>query len=155
MYIDGKESEEAIITMATGLAELTEQSMRTDHINYAFAEDDPMERVNQLKEFGLDYQSQLLNLDFRDRMMLNYALSFSGITDPMYIIQNMEEVNTSKDKKRAIYSLIDKDKIEIFEQYCKTIEENPEKRKEVARQEYSETTEGYIDFLTNLRNSYY
>ena len=155
MYIDGKESEEAIITMATGLAELTEQSMRTDHINYAFAEDDPMERENQLKEFGLDYQSQLLSLDFQDRMMLNYALSFSGITDPMYIIQAMEEVSTAKDKKRAIYSLIDRDKIEIFEQYCKTIEENPEKRKEVARQEYSETTEGYIDFLTNLRNSYY
>lgn len=155
MYIDGKESEEAIITMATGLAELTEQSMRTDHINYAFAEDDPIERENQLREFGLDYQSQLLSLDFQDRMMLNYALSFSGITDPMYIIQAMEEVSTAKDKKRAIYSLIDRDKIEIFEQYCKTIEENPEKRKEVARQEYSETTEGYIDFLTNLRNSYY
>ena len=155
MYIDGKESEEAIITMATGLAELTEQSMRTDHINYAFAEDDPIERENQLREFGLDYQSQLLSLDFQDRMMLNYALSFSGITDPMYIIQAIEEVSTAKDKKRAIYSLIDRDKIEIFEQYCKTIEENPEKRKEVARQEYSETTEGYIDFLTNLRNSYY
>ena len=153
--IDGKENEEAIIAMATGIAELTEQSMRTDHINYAFAEDNPMERENQLKEFGLDYQSQLLNLEFQDRMMLNYALSFSGINDPMYIIQAMEEVNVAKDKKRAIYSLIDKDKIEMFEEYCRVIEENPEKRKEVARQEYSETTEGYIEFLTNLRNSYY
>lgn len=153
--INGKENEEAVIAMATGIAELTEQSMRTDHINYAFAEDTPIERENQLREFGLDYQSQLLSLDFQDRMMLNYALSFSGINDPMYIIQAMEEVSTAKDKKRAIYSLIDKDKIEMFEEYCRVIEENPEKRKEVARQEYSETTEGYIEFLTNLRNSYY
>ena len=153
--INGKENEEAVIAMATGIAELTEQSMRTDHINYAFAEDNPIERENQLKEFGLDYQSQLLNLGFEDRMLLNYALSFSGINDPMYIIQAMEEVSTAKDKKRAIYSLIDKDKIEMFEEYCRVIEENPEKRKEIARQEYSETTEGYIDFLNNLRKNYY
>ena len=43
----------------------------------------------------------------------------------------------------------------MFEEYCRIIEENPEKRKEIAREEYSETTEGYIDFLNNLRKNYY
>lgn len=154
-YIDGEQSEKDVVMLATGIAEMTENALREEHITYAFTEEDSVERERQLKQFGLDYGSQLMRLDPKDRRMLNYALAFSGVEDPLYIIQALENVSTAKDKKRAIYSLLEDEQMEMFEQFYKFYEENPDVRKEVAGKGYSDDTEGYIDFLVNLKKAYY
>lgn len=154
-YIDGEKSEEAVITLATGLTEMTENALREEHITYAFTSDDPVERERELKQFGLDYGSQLRRLDSNDRKMLNYALAFTGIDDPLYIIQALENVSSAKNRKRAIYSLLEEEQMEMFEEFYQFYESNPERRKEVASKGYTDDTEGYIEFLKTLRQAYY
>lgn len=149
------ENKKSKILLATGITELAEQSMRSEHINYAFTLDTTEEREESLRKFGLNYKTQLLIMDKEIRNLFNAIMAFKKVQDPLYLIQALEYVNSSKDKKQAVYSLLDsEDERLFFENFYKNIEKNPEKRKEVARMKYSDDTEGYVEFLNNLRNSY-
>ena len=151
-----EENKKAKMMLATGIMELAEQSMRGEHINYSFTLDTTEEREESLKKFGLDYKTQLLIMDKETRKLFNYAMSFKEIQDPLYLIQALEYVNSSKDKKEAINSLFgSEDERLFFENFYEIMERNPEKLKKTARMEYSDNTEGYINFLSNLKKSYY
>ena len=142
---------EAMTILATGIMEMTEQSARNEHINFAFAHDDPMEREKILEEYGLDYISLLSNLDDDTRDMFHYIMAFQGVQDPLYLIQALEYINISKDKEKALYTLLDDYERQPFEVFKKRIEKNQNKRIEIAEREYADSTEGYIDFLTTLK----
>lgn len=142
---------EAMITLATGIMELTEQSARSEHINYAFAHEEPEEREKALEEYGLDYKTLLSNLDTETRDLFHYIMAFQGVQDPLYLIQALEYINVSKDKKRALSTLLDDYEREPFEAFREKIEKNIEKKYEIAERDYEDSTEGYIDFLYTLR----
>lgn len=146
------ENKEAKIILATGITELAEQSMRSEHINFAFTQDTVEEREEELKRFGLDYQTQLLTMSKDERILFNYVMAFKGIEDPLYLIQALEYVNTSKNKKEAIYSLLEENQKIVFDNFYKDMERNPERRKMIARMGYPDNTEGYMEFLHNLKN---
>lgn len=142
---------EAMITLASGIMELTEQSARSEHINYAFAHEEPAEREKALEEYGLDYKTLLSNLDSETRDLFHYIMAFQGVQDPLYLIQALEYINVSKDKKRALSTLLDDYEREPFEAFRERIEKNIEKKYEIAERDYEDSTEGYIDFLYTLR----
>lgn len=142
---------EAMITLASGIMELTEQSARSEHIDYAFAHEETVEREKALEEYGLDYKTLLSNLDSETRDLFHYIMAFQGVQDPLYLIQALEYINVSKDKKRALSTLLDDYEREPFEAFREKIEKNIEKKYEIAERDYEDSTEGYIDFLYTLR----
>ena len=63
----------------------------------------------------------------------------------------MNTKHLSKDKEKALYTLLDDYERQSFEVFKKRIEKNQNKRIEIAEREYEDSTEGYIDFLTALK----
>ena len=148
-----EDTDEKIVKMAaSGVMELTERSMREDHIMYSFSIDDKEERENNLKEFGLDYKTQLMKLDPKIRDLFNYVMSFKEVKEPMYLIMALEEITNSRDKIETLYNFLDENEITDFDVFAKNIMKQEEKKKEIARRGYEDSTDGYIEFLQTLRN---
>lgn len=146
-------TDEKIVKMtASGVMELTERGMREDHIMYSFSIDNTKEREESLKEFGLDYKTQLMKLDSKTRDLFNYVMAYKDIKDPMYLIETLEEMTNSKDKIETLHSFLNEDEIYDFDIFAKNIMKQEEKKKEIARRGYEDSTEGYIEFLQALRN---
>lgn len=143
---------EIVKTTASGVMELAERSIRDDHIMYSFSIDDVNEREESLKEFGLDYKSQLLKLDPNIRDLFNYVMAFKDVKDPMYVIMALEEITNAKNKVDKLHEFLREDEIPYFDNFAKNIIAHQEKKKELARRGYQDNTEGYLEFLQALRN---
>lgn len=144
--------ENVVKTTASGVMELAERGMREDHIMYSFSLDEITEREESLKEFGLDYKTQLMKLDPKTRDLFNYVMAFKNVQDPMYLIMALEEMVNSKNKIDKLHEFLREDEIPYFDNFAKNIIRQEEKKKELARRGYQDNTEGYIEFLQALRN---
>ena len=137
---------------ATGIMEMTEESLRQDHINYSFSLDTVEEREKSLEQFGLDYKTQLNKLDPKIRDLFNYVMAYKDIKDPHYLTVALEEIVNSKDKIKTLNDFLDESDIPYFDNFARNIMEHEEKKKEIARRGYDDNLEGYIEFLQTLRN---
>lgn len=144
--------EKVVKTYAAGIMGLTEESIRNEHINYAFAHDEIEEREEQLKIAGLDCETQIQRLDPEIRKLFHCVMAFKQIDDPRYIVMALEEMNSTKDKKKALRGFLEEDELPMFDNFADRIFGNNDKLIEIASREYSDDTEGYIEFLQALRN---
>lgn len=147
-----KGDKEATIILASGIAELAEEEMRAEHINYAFAIDEVEEREKVLEQFGLDYKSQLSKLDNKVRNNFNLLMAFKGVQDPLYLMQALESVVIAKDKYMALNNLLEEEEIESFNIFLTKAKELKKERNEIAGKGFQDNTEGYIEFISALRN---
>ena len=137
---------------ASGIMEMVEENMRNDHINYAFSFDDAQKREKALKELDMDYKSQLKKLDKKTRELFNYVMAFKQVDDPFYIISALDEMTTSKNKIKTLKSFLKKEDLPMFDNFVDNVIKHEDRKKEIARRGYEDTTEGYIKFLQTLRN---
>ncbi|MDK4481545.1 hypothetical protein MWG07_10110 [Fusobacterium necrophorum] len=144
--------EKVVKTYASGVMGLAEESIRDEHINYAFAHEDIEEREIELKRMGLDYGTQLQEMDPKIRKLFHCVMAFKRVDDPQYLIAAMEEVNNSKNKKEALSQFLLEDEIDVFDNFADNVFRHEEELQEIASREYSDDTEGYIEFLETLRN---
>ncbi|WP_187105528.1 hypothetical protein, partial [Fusobacterium necrophorum] len=77
--------------------------------NYAFAHDEIEEREEQLKIAGLDCETQIQRLDPEIRKLFHCVMAFKQIDDPRYIVMALEEMNSTKDKKKALRGFLEED----------------------------------------------
>ena len=93
-----------------------------------------------------------MKLDPKTRDLFNYVMSFKEVKDPMYLIMALEEIVNSRNKIETLYDFLDESEIPDFDIFAKNIMSQEEKKKEIARRGYEDSTEGYIEFLQTLRN---
>ena len=149
---DRNVDKEVVKMTASGIMEMAEKNIRNDHINYSFSFDDVQEREKALKEFSMDYKSQLKKLDKKTRDLFNYVMAFKQVDDPLYIITALDEMTTSKNKIKTLKSFLNEEDLPMFDNFVDNIIKHEDKKKEIARRGYEDTTEGYIKFLQTLRN---
>lgn len=113
--------EKVVKTYAAGIMGLTEESIRNEHINYAFAHDEIEEREEQLKIAGLDCETQIQKLDPEIRKLFHCVMAFKQIDDPRYIVMALEEMNSTKDKKKALRGFLEEDELPMFDNFADRI----------------------------------
>lgn len=153
-FDDEKVNKDIAVATASGLMEMAEQGVRQDHINFALSQDTIEEREQQLKDFGLDYKTQLKRLEPEIRDLFNYVMSFKQVEDPHYLLVALEEMTEAKNKKATLKSFLKNEELPLFDNYVRNIKNNIALKKKIARKGYPDNTDGYIEFLKELRANF-
>lgn len=127
------------------------ESKHKNEILLAFKEKN---REKRLMELGLDYKTQLLNLEPEIRNFFNYTMSFLEIKDK-YLILSLDclaEQKKNQDKFIVDFFIPENQKQDFLEFY-ELIHQNIPIKKEIAKKGYEDSTEGYYRFLGILKKT--
>nr|DAG03333.1 MAG TPA: hypothetical protein [Siphoviridae sp. ct6rT12]DAI56956.1 MAG TPA: hypothetical protein [Bacteriophage sp.] len=141
------------VAYASGIMELTEYAVRNDTLNNILSTSDTIEEREQaLKEYGMDYRTQMSKMSKNNRKLFNAVVSYTGIDDVDTIVLLMNEFNEfkTKEERSAFMNNFIQDK-EDFEEYLDKFN-NDKKYKEIGDRVYEDNTEGYIFYLQSLRD---
>lgn len=149
--------QEAKIALASGIMELAEYGARNEQLDEILSTADTVEeREQELKEYGMDYQTQLTKMDKNNKLVFHAVMSYAEIESPETIILAMNEFNELKTKEeREVFlsNFIREDQVDDFNNFLdRVMEDKNKKMNSIYDRDYSYGTEGYIEFLQTLRN---
>ena len=149
--------QEAKIALASGIMELAEYGARNEQLDEILSTADTIEeREQELKEYGMDYQTQLTKMDKNNKLVFHAVMSYAEIESPETIILAMNEFNELKTKEeREVFlgNFIREDQVDDFNNFLDRVMEDKNKKMDnIYDRDYSYGTEGYIEFLQTLRN---
>lgn len=149
--------QEAKITLASGIMELAEYGARNEQLDEILSTADTVEeREKELKEYGMDYQTQLTKMDKNNKLVFHAVMSYAEIESPETIILAMNEFNelkTKEEREAFLSNFIREDQVDDFNNFLDRVMEDKNKKMDsIYDRDYSYGTEGYIEFLQTLRN---
>lgn len=149
--------QEAKIALASGIMELAEYGARNEQLDEILSTADTVEeREQELKEYGMDYQTQLTKMDKNNKLVFHAVMSYAGIESPETIILAMNEFNelkTKEEREAFLSNFIREDQVDDFNNFLDRVMEDKNKKMDsIYDRDYSYGTEGYIEFLQTLRN---
>ena len=149
--------QEAKIALASGIMELTEYGVRNEQLDEILSTADTLEeREQELKEYGMDYQTQLTKMDKNNKLVFHAVMSYAEIESPETIILAMNEFNelkTKEEREAFLSNFIREDQVDDFNNFLdRVMEDKNKKMDDIYDRDYSYGTEGYIEFLQTLRN---
>ena len=149
--------QEAKIALASGIMELTEYGARNEQLDEILSTADTIEeRERELKEYGMDYQSQLTKMNKDNKLVFHAVMAYAKIESPETIILAMNEFNelkTKEEREAFLSNFIREDQVDDFNNFLDRVMEDKNKKMDsIYDRDYSYGTEGYIDFLQTLRN---
>ena len=149
--------QEAKIALASGIMELAEYGARNEQLDEILSTADTVEeREQELKEYGMDYQTQLTKMDKNNKLVFHAVMSYAEIESPETIILAMNEFNelkTKEEREAFLSNFIREDQVDDFNNFLDRIMEDKNKKMDsIYDRDYSYGTEGYIEFLQTLRN---
>ena len=149
--------QEAKIALASGIMELAEYGARNEQLDEILSTADTVEeREQELKEYGMDYQTQLTKMDKNNKLVFHAVMSYAEIESPETIILAMNEFNglkTKEEREAFLSNFIREDQVDDFNNFLdKVMEDKNKKMDSIYDRDYSYGTEGYIEFLQTLRN---
>ena len=149
--------QKAKITLASGIMELAEYGARNEQLDEILSTSDTVEkREQELKEYGMDYQTQLTKMDKNNKLVFHAVMSYAEIESPETIILAMNEFNelkTKEEREAFLSNFIREDQIDDFNNFLdRVMEDKNKKLDDIYDRDYSYGTEGYIEFLQTLRN---
>lgn len=149
--------QEAKIALASGIMELAEYGARNEQLDEILSTADTIEeREQELKEYGMDYQTQLTKMDKNNKLVFHAVMSYAEIESPETIILAMNEFNdlkTKEEREAFLSNFIREDQVDDFNNFLDRVMEDKNKKMDnIYDRDYSYGTEGYIEFLQNLRN---
>ena len=149
--------QKATIALASGIMELAEYGARNEQLDEILSTSDTVEkREQELKEYGMDYQTQLTKMDKNNKLVFHAVMSYAEIESPETIILAMNEFNelkTKEEREAFLSNFIREDQIDDFNNFLdRVMEDKNKKLDDIYDRDYSYGTEGYIEFLQTLRN---
>ena len=149
--------QKAKIALASGIMELTEYGARNEQLDEILSTADTVEeREQELKEYGMDYQTQLTKMDKNNKLVFHAVMSYAEIESPETIILAMNEFNelkTKEEREAFLSNFIREDQVDDFNNFLDRVMEDKNKKMDsIYDRDYSYGTEGYIEFLQTLRN---
>lgn len=149
--------QKAKIALASGIMELAEYGARNEQLDEILSTADTVEeREQELKEYGMDYQTQLTKMDKNNKLVFHAVMSYAEIESPETIILAMNEFNelkTKEEREAFLSNFIREDQVDDFNNFLDRIMEDKNKKlDDIYDRDYSYGTEGYIEFLQTLRN---
>nr|DAN72482.1 MAG TPA: hypothetical protein [Caudoviricetes sp.] len=149
--------QEAKIALASGIMELAEYGARNEQLDEILSTADTVEeREQELKEYGMDYQTQLTKMDKNNKLVFHAVMSYAEIESPETIILAMNEFNelkTKEEREAFLNNFIREDQVDDFNNFLDRVMEDKNKKMDsIYDRDYSYGTEGYIEFLQTLRN---
>lgn len=149
--------QEAKIALASGIMELAEYGARNEQLDEILSTADTVEeREQELKEYGMDYQTQLTKMDKNNKLVFHAVMSYAEIESPETIILAMNEFNelkTKEEREAFLSNFIREDQVDDFNNFLDRVMEDKNKKMDsIYDRDYSYGTEGYIEFLQALRN---
>ena len=149
--------QEAKIALASGIMELAEYGARNEQLDEILSTADTIEeREQELKEYGMDYQTQLTKMDKNNKLVFHSVMSYAEIESPETIILAMNEFNelkTKEEREAFLSNFIREDQVDDFNNFLDRVMEDKNKKMDsIYDRDYSYGTEGYIEFLQTLRN---
>ena len=149
--------QEAKIALASGIMELAEYGTRNEQLDEILSTADTVEeREQELKEYGMDYQTQLTKMDKNNKLVFHAVMSYAEIESPETIILAMNEFNelkTKEEREAFLSNFIREDQVDDFNNFLDRVMEDKNKKMDsIYDRDYSYGTEGYIEFLQTLRN---
>ena len=149
--------QEAKIALASGIMELAEYGARNEQLDEILSTADTVEeREQELKEYGMDYQTQLTKMDKNNKLVFHAVMSYAEIESPETIILAMNEFNelkTKEEREAFLSNFIREDQVNDFNNFLDRVMEDKNKKMDsIYDRDYSYGTEGYIEFLQTLRN---
>lgn len=149
--------QEAKIALASGIMELAEYGARNEQLDEILSTSDTVEeREQELKEYGMDYQTQLTKMDKNNKLVFHAVMSYAEIESPETIILAMNEFNelkTKEEREAFLSNFIREDQVDDFNNFLdRVMEDKNKKLDDIYDRDYSYGTEGYIEFLQTLRN---
>ena len=149
--------QKAKIALASGIMELAEYGARNEQLDEILSTADTVEeREQELKEYGMDYQTQLTKMDKNNKLVFHAVMSYAEIESPETIILAMNEFNelkTKEEREAFLSNFIREDQVDDFNNFLDRIMEDKNKKMDsIYDRDYSYGTEGYIEFLQTLRN---
>lgn len=149
--------QEAKIALASGIMELAEYGARNEQLDEILSTADTVEeREQELKEYGMDYQTQLTKMDKNNKLVFHAVMSYAEIESPETIILAMNEFNelkTKEEREAFLSNFIREDQVDDFNNFLDRVMEDKNKKMDsIYDRDYSYGTEGYIEFLQTLRN---
>ena len=149
--------QEAKIALASGIMELAEYGARNERLDEILSTADTIEeREQELKEYGMDYQTQLTKMDKNNKLVFHAVMSYAEIESPETIILAMNEFNelkTKEERETFLSNFIREDQVDDFNNFLDRVMEDKNKKMDsIYDRDYSYGTEGYIEFLQTLRN---
>ena len=149
--------QKAKIALASGIMELAEYGARNEQLDEILSTADTVEeREQELKEYGMDYQTQLTKMDKNNKLVFHAVMSYAEIESPETIILAMNEFNelkTKEEREAFLNNFIREDQVDDFNNFLDRVMEDKNKKMDsIYDRDYSYGTEGYIEFLQTLRN---
>lgn len=149
--------QEAKIALASGIMELAEYGARNEQLDEILSTADTIEeREQELREYGMDYQTQLTKMDKNNKLVFHAVMSYAEIESPETIILAMNEFNelkTKEEREAFLSNFIREDQVDDFNNFLDRVMEDKNKKMDsIYDRDYSYGTEGYIEFLQTLRN---
>lgn len=149
--------QEAKIALASGIMELAEYGARNEQLDEILSTADTVEeREQELREYGMDYQTQLTKMDKNNKLVFHAVMSYAEIESPETIILAMNEFNelkTKEEREAFLNNFIREDQVDDFNNFLDRVMEDKNKKMDsIYDRDYSYGTEGYIEFLQTLRN---
>ena len=149
--------QKAKIALASGIMELAEYGARNEQLDEILSTADTVEeREQELKEYGMDYQTQLTKMDKNNKLVFHAVMSYAEIESPETIILAMNEFNelkTKEEREAFLSNFIREDQVDDFNNFLdRVMEDKNKKLDDIYDRDYSYGTEGYIEFLQTLRN---
>lgn len=149
--------QKAKIVLASGIMELAEYGARNEQLDEILSTADTVEeREQELKEYGMDYQTQLTKMDKNNKLVFHAVMSYAEIESPETIILAMNEFNelkTKEEREAFLSNFIREDQVDDFNNFLDRVMEDKNKKMDsIYDRDYSYGTEGYIEFLQTLRN---
>ena len=149
--------QEVKIALASGIMELAEYGARNEQLDQILSTADTIEeRERELKEYGMDYQTQLTKMDKNNKLVFHAVMSYAEIENPETIILAMNEFNelkTKEEREAFLSNFIREDQVDDFNNFLdRVMEDKYKKMDSIYDRDYSYGTEGYIEFLQTLRN---
>lgn len=149
--------QEAKIALASGIMELAEYGARNEQLDEILSTADTVEeREQELKQYGMDYQTQLTKMDKNNKLVFHAVMSYAEIESPETIILAMNEFNelkTKEEREAFLSNFIREDQVDDFNNFLDRVMEDKNKKMDsIYDRDYSYGTEGYIEFLQTLRN---
>lgn len=149
---------EAKIALASGIMELQEYAVRNEKLDEILVASESIEeREQELSKMGMDWKTQISKMTPKEKKAFHIVMSFAQIETPETIILAMNEFNelkTREEKINFLNSFILEDKTEEYNQFIDDVIANDKKYEELKYRDYSDDTEGYLEFLKTLRNEF-
>ena len=138
--------------------ELQEYAVRNEKLDEILVASESIEeREQELSKMGMDWKTQISKMTPKEKKAFHIVMSFAQIETPETIILAMNEFNelkTRDEKINFLNSFILEDKTEEYNQFIDDVIANDKKYEELKYRDYSDDTEGYLEFLKTLRNEF-